>query len=388
LRFARYEEGTTRLLVPSGSLNNPAPPTSPVFFNPAARLNRDVSVAIARVTRPSTFCDSMAGVGSRGLRVAVEGGGGVMVTLVDFNSEALAAARKASVLNRVKGRCEFALSETSSFLHSRYGRGEKFDAVDVDPFGTPVRQTPAALGAVSDGGVMSVTATDTAVLCGVYPKVCLRRYGAEPMNNHFHHETAARILLGSVARYAAALDVGVVPVAAHSNRHYIRAYVRVCVGAARADASMAGLGFVSWCRSCGQTTATSEKERACSRCGERLKVAGPLWVGRVAEEAVVARASQEASERGFSEASRLLGALSEVDGFPPWSYSLEAVTSSLGLASVPESEVRRRLADSGRKSMRQPFEVSGLKTDATYPEVADAVRGASRARGKGRETVL
>jgi tRNA (guanine26-N2/guanine27-N2)-dimethyltransferase len=380
LRYATHVEGGTRLLVPAGSLDNPAPPTFPVFFNPAARLNRDFSVAMARATRPSTFCDSMAGVGSRGLRVAVEGGGRARVTMVDFNRRALGAARRAAALNRVKGRCEFAAAETSSYLHSRFGKGEKFDAVDVDPFGTPVRQVPAALGATSNGGVLSVTATDTAVLCGVYPEVCLRRYGAEPLNNHFHHETAARILIGYIARVAASLDTGVRAVAAHANRHYVRVYVRVAVGARKADSSLRNLGYVSWCPGCGHASAAREKERACLRCGKRPRVAGPLWLGGVAEGPTVAKASKAAAEMGLAEAAGVLDPLSEVDAFPPWSFSLEQITSSLGVASVPESGVRGRLEAAGHRTMRQPFEVSGLKTGATYDEVVEAVRGADRGR--------
>lgn len=41
-----------------------------------------------------------------------------------------------------------------------------FDVVDLDPYGTPSQLLEPAVEAVADGGLLCVTATDTAVLCG------------------------------------------------------------------------------------------------------------------------------------------------------------------------------------------------------------------------------
>ena len=178
MKFVEHLEGATKLMVPSYSLTQDPPPTSPVFYNPAAALNRDVSVAITAATDGSTYCDSMSGVGARGVRIANEVGRIDRVTMVDFNAAALDAARESAALNSVASKCEFSDSETTSYLLSRFGSDEKFDYVDVDPFGSPVRQLQGAVTSASDGGIVSITATDTAVLCGVYPRVSLRRYGA------------------------------------------------------------------------------------------------------------------------------------------------------------------------------------------------------------------
>ncbi len=72
LNLVRKSEGKTVLLVPRESLS-PVPPTVPVFFNPAASINRSVSVAIVEATEGLTFCDALAGIGARGLRVASGG---------------------------------------------------------------------------------------------------------------------------------------------------------------------------------------------------------------------------------------------------------------------------------------------------------------------------
>ncbi len=372
-------EGATRLLVPKASLGNPAPPTSPVFFNEAAMVNRDVSVAVAEASSCRTFCDAMAGVGSRGVRVAKEARGVEEVTLVDFNPSSLQVARRSARLNGVEGMCSFVGQETCAFLSSRFGRDKRYDAVDVDPFGSPARYLTAATSATADGGMLSLTATDTAALCGVYPSAARRRYGATPLNNHFHHETAVRILLGALGRAAAAMEIGVSPVAAHSTRHYVRVYARLSVGARRADASLENEGYVSWCPACGETAGALID--LCPACGGRMKAAGPLWAGPLTEPATVRRAAEAAEKAGRSEAARVLRALDGVDGFPPWGYSIERVCSSLKLASVPEWRVREALAGAGFRSMRQPFEERGIKTDAPASALVDAVRAAARASG-------
>ena len=59
----------------------------------------------------------------------------------------------------------------------------RFDYIDIDPFGSPVGFVDSAMRSIKNGGVVACTATDTAALCGVYPRVCQRRYGAIPFHN-------------------------------------------------------------------------------------------------------------------------------------------------------------------------------------------------------------
>jgi tRNA (guanine26-N2/guanine27-N2)-dimethyltransferase len=381
LAYARHVEGKTKLLVPTRSLAEDPPPTSPVFFNPAASLNRDITVAVTTATGGTTFCDSMAGVGARGLRVAKEVELMAKVSLVDFNSEALRLAQRAAALNGVKRKCEFSVSETCSYLYSRFGRDQKFDYVDVDPFGTPVRQLQASLSATEDGGILSITATDTAVLCGVYPKVSVRRYGASPLNNQFHHETAVRILLGSLARLGGPLDTGVESVVAHSTRHYLRVFARVNVGASKADSTLGRLGHIAWCRACGHLSQSRELQRSCEKCGGRVRSAGPLWLGSLTDDRVAVAAQKAANKAGLTSAAAVFRSLVNVDRFPPWSYSIDEVCSVLKVPTVSESEVRSRLESSGYRTFRQPFEQSGLKTDADYEDVRRAVQSAATELG-------
>ncbi|MGC2309189.1 MAG: hypothetical protein WA461_12365, partial [Nitrososphaeraceae archaeon] len=80
--FSLMREGSTNLLVPSESLQTKVPPRTPAFFNPAARLSRDMSTLIyssfIRLNGclfkkvPITFADAFSGIGARSIRVANE----------------------------------------------------------------------------------------------------------------------------------------------------------------------------------------------------------------------------------------------------------------------------------------------------------------------------
>jgi len=374
LKSVQMLEGGTRLIVPKVSLERAEPPTTPVFFNPAASTNRDISVSITEASSGNTFCDSLAGVGARGIRIAKEVGRRMDVTLVDFNNLSLRLARRSALLNGVKRKCSVFNEEANSFLYSRFRRSEKFDFVDIGPFGTPVPYLQAGLNAIADEGILSFTATDTAVLCGVYPRVSLRRYGATTLNNSFHHETAVRVLLGWCQRVAGSIDMGMVPIAAHVTKHYIRVFVRARVGATKADASLKSLGFVTRCTSCAHTWAGHEPADRCVECGQKARHAGPLWIGKVSDEELVRSAAEEAKARGFSKAEETLRSLLGVDAFPPYSFSIEEICSILKVASVSPERVAQVLRSSGFRCMAQPFEKTGLKSDCSMREMIAAVK--------------
>jgi tRNA G26 N,N-dimethylase Trm1 len=89
---------------------------------------------------------------------------------------------------------------------------------------------------------------------------------------------------------------------------------------------------------------------------------------------MVSEASKDCSKLGWEGAAGALAALDGVDGFPPFGYSMEAITSRERVSSVRFQKVVDLLRASGRTAMRQPFGSSGLKTDASYAEVLAAVR--------------
>src|SRR5271165_5577928 len=185
----KIREGSTELLVP----DQIEPSKYPSFFNPRGKLVRDVSIVCYKVWSNAmkegglhvddlTFADSLSGTGARGIRVANEVPEVDRVFLNDVSSLSIELARSSAKENGIEQRCIFSQQEACSFLSGRGPNlGERFDIVDVDPFGTPSPFIECALGAVKDGGMLSISATDTAVLCGVYPRVAQRKYLGLPL---------------------------------------------------------------------------------------------------------------------------------------------------------------------------------------------------------------
>lgn len=316
--FVELVEGRTRLLVPRSSIGAKVPPKAPAFFNPAARLSRDISIIAYRAFarrlekkggeegRYRTFADGFAGVGSRALRVAVEVPEIEQVYANDINATAIEAARKAAALNSVGGKCHFSVNEVCKFLlngaaHKGRGieggrkeeEGERFGIVDLDPFGTPARHIDCVLRAVLAGGLISVTATDTAVLCGIYPEVCRRRYYGRPLNNSYGNETALRLLLSLAALTASRLELAIRPVFVHATMHYLRAYATVSVSSSEANDVYKNIGYVMHCFKCGNRFKVDTGEQGggmqerCELCQSRLAAGGQLWAGDIYDKEFV-----------------------------------------------------------------------------------------------------
>jgi tRNA G26 N,N-dimethylase Trm1 len=105
-----------------------------------------------------------------------------------------------------------------------------------------------------------------------------------------------------------------------------------------------------------------------------------MWVGPISDQKVVASARRFAGAQGLAKAAEVMASLAGVDDFPPWSFSIETVCSSLGVATVPEDQVYRQLLSNGHRATRTPFERTGVKTDADFREVVAAVRSAAKGR--------
>ena len=188
--FTEICEGKTCFVVPRQDETSHFPPgTAPVFFNPRMEINRDATVLLMSVDRPEHYLDAMGATGARGLRVSVECG--IPVTINDRDDGALSLIRQN--VSRAGGGIEV-LQEDANVLLSR----RRFDAVDLDPFGTPASFIDSAIRGV--GRYLFVTATDTAPLCGAHQKAGMRRYFARVLNNEYHAETGLRVLMGFIAR--------------------------------------------------------------------------------------------------------------------------------------------------------------------------------------------
>lgn len=369
--FVRTVEGRTTFLVPQSSLIAKVPPKTPAFFNPAAKLNRDLSMLAYRAFAPSlarkTFADSFTGIGARALRVAVEVPEIEQVYGNDINSIAIEQAGEAAKINSVSNKCHFSIDEVCKFLMHGDSEGQRFGIVDLDPFGTPAKHVDCVLRAVLDGGLVSITATDTAVLCGVYPEVCLRRYYGRPLNNSYGNETAIRLLLSLLALTASRLELAIKPVFVHATMHYLRVYASLSVSSSEANDVYSNIGYVMHCFQCSHRFRAQEYANAkCELCGSSMRIGGQLWTGPFHDKEFVKKMLGYDADR---QCKKVLDVAAEEASEIPYYFRADEISAKLRTNPHSVQKIIEKLQSAGFAASKAALNPSAFKTDARIDQI-------------------
>ena len=379
---SRTKEGKTLLLVPSFSLSENVPPKNPAFFNPNAKWNRDISILAYKIQASSknnrTFADSICGVGARGLRTAVEVPKIDTIYLNDLNPIAIDLAKESAKLNQVQDKCIFDTNDVCKFLNFQERDFRKFDIVDLDPFGSPSPYVDCVLRSVSNRGLISITATDTAVLCGVYPNVCYRKYYGFPLRTEYSNEIGIRILVSFIALNASRFDLSIVPYFCHSNLHYLRVYLKVIFGKLLANSILTKIGFLKHCQNCKHRKVEHLKEQnlVCEICGAKCNLAGPLWIDSLFDSEFVGAMLNELKNNEYYSSStndynKMLKVMQTCDkelAYPSY-FETDTIASMAKKSSVSLDRVVSTLSCNGFTVSKTIMNDKGFKTNASPKEI-------------------
>ena len=328
--------------------------------------------AFAQSLPARTFADSFTGIGARALRVAVEVPEIEQVYGNDINSIAIEVARESAKINGANDKCHFSVDEVCKFLLHGDSEGERFGIVDLDPFGTPAKYIDCVLRAILDDGLVSITATDTAVLCGIYPEVCLRRYYGRPLNNSYCNETAIRLLLSLIALTASRLELAIKPVFVHATMHYLRTYAKVTVSSSQANDVYRNLGYIMHCFHCGHRFKAEEYSiTKCELCGKGMRTGGQLWTGSFHDSEFVKRMLGYDADK---QCKKVLDAAAvEVSGIP---YYFRADEISAKLKTNPHSpqEIIEKLQSTGFVASKAALNTGAFKTDARIDQILNVLK--------------
>lgn len=337
--------------------------TEGAFYNPRMALNRDINVAMTRSLGISQYLDALAASGIRGMRVAREAEA-KEVSLNDVSPEACRLMEKNLARNFISATVT--CCNANVLLHERH-----FQAVDLDPFGSPSSYLSAASRSALE--YLFVTATDTAPLCGAHPMSGIRKYLATPLRTTYHREMGARILLGLAARELARLDKSMQPLLTHVTDHYVRIYLRLGKGAKLADRCLEKMGYVEHCPVCGSFSLLNEPKPSgvCSHCSGKTALAGPLWLGRVQDGPAINNALRTSNLSRRAE-KILTSCAGEIDA--PMYYDHHSICERLSLTPDRIDLILERLSSRGFQASRTHFYGLGIKTDANMEDVEEAIR--------------
>ncbi len=358
---------------------------SPVFYNPVMKLNRDLSVLAIQVFQrelgePIKICEPLAGSGIRGMRWAKEITGVESIVLNDANPHAYSLIQRNVQTNKMQQTITVHNSSANLLLQEYSSRADRFDVIDLDPFGSPMPFLSSCVAAAKRRSLLAITATDTAPLCGVKAEACMRKYAAKPLRTSYTHEIAARILIGASARILSTFEFGVTPLLTHSTDHYIRTYLEVKLSVKQTNLSLRNLGYLFHCPVCqtrGLTTSWKVPEGRCPTCNEKVHVAGPLWTGAIQDGPFCLKVEEEARGRYPTGNKRLLTLLTTLSAealSPPLYYDLDEICDRIGTPNPSFSKLFEMLTSKGYQVSRTHFKLKGLKTDAPLLEIEAIIR--------------
>jgi len=342
------------------------------FYNPSMELNRDTSLLIVQnllnhFSNHLEMLDGLAASGIRGIRFCNELEGNFSVVINDISPSAFELIKK----NIHHSNCLSRAVASNKSIHEILAK-KSFQYVDVDPFGSPIGFLDSAIRAVKHKGVLALTATDTACLCGVFPKVCLRRYAARTQRSPMMHESGLRILLGAVARIAASQDKGIVPLLSYYSDHYFRIYVQLLCGKKYANDAMQSFRSVDF-------------DWFSFKPSGDIQLMGPLWTGALHNKQwliEMKKLNAKMSLGCHSQLEKLLDLWLQESSAPLFHYQTDILAKNNGFMPPKLDGLLDVFEKAGFFFCRTHFDGTSFKTDAPYDVVVGLLKDFNRKQQK------
>lgn len=173
--------------------------------------------------------DALSATGLRSIRYSLECTDCVLpieVVANDISKNAIETINANIESNKVKN-VTVNHDDATMLMHKRRAENCKFTIIDLDPYGSPAPFLDSAIQSIVDGGLLMVTCTDMAVLCGNHGETCHSKYGSFPVKAKFCHEMALRILLRALESHANRYGRYIIPLISLSIDFYVRIFAQV-----------------------------------------------------------------------------------------------------------------------------------------------------------------
>eukprot|EP00201_Polytomella_parva_P017700 CAMPEP_0175054124 /NCGR_PEP_ID=MMETSP0052_2-20121109/9323_1 /TAXON_ID=51329 ORGANISM="Polytomella parva, Strain SAG 63-3" /NCGR_SAMPLE_ID=MMETSP0052_2 /ASSEMBLY_ACC=CAM_ASM_000194 /LENGTH=534 /DNA_ID=CAMNT_0016318769 /DNA_START=180 /DNA_END=1781 /DNA_ORIENTATION=+ len=276
-----------------------------------------------------------------------------------------------------------------------------YDAVDLDPYGTPAHLLDSAVQSVTEGGLLLVTATDMANLCGNNGTACHNNYGSYPVHRPYCHEMALRILLGCIEAHANRYKRHIVPLLSLSIDFYVRVFVRVYTspGACKESATtkQAYIWQSSGCDSFWMQPVGQQRKQNSSckflpgpgpameaaRCpdtGSGFIMGGPIWSAPIHQQDFVRGLLADFEEdkgQCFAAYPKIRGLLtSALEELPdvPLYYDLHDLCKTVHCQPPKKDVFRAALLNAGFRVSGSHAKPLAIKTDAPPAAIWDILR--------------
>ncbi|KAI7870600.1 N2,N2-dimethylguanosine tRNA methyltransferase [Spinellus fusiger] len=427
--YQTVTEGKATILFPKGN---------EVFYNPVQEFNRDMSIAAICTwseifmkekrdkiekklergqteeekkaieehlsgyidTQGFTILEALAASGLRSVRYAKEIPHLKQVVANDITLDAVESIQRNVKYN---GLSEDLVrpnhGDAMQVMYQTVGKAEKYDVVDLDPYGTAAPFVDGAIQAVSEGGLLCVTCTDLAILTGsMHPETCFGKYGGTPLKGMFPHEMALRLVLQMLQTSAGRYRRYIVPLVSCSIDFYLRVFVRVYTSAKEVKKAASKMAIMYECTGCHayqvqplgrcQTSDSGHDKHTpstgpmvnefCSHCGSTHHIGGPAWGAALHDKTFVERmlGHVESNSESYGTHQRMTGMLTviheEVEA--PLYWTLARLCGTLHCNSIPMLSLFSAVLNAGYKVSVSHCGPQTMKTNAPSGLVWDVLR--------------
>ncbi len=345
-----------------------------VFYNPRMHFCRSISsLGVGAIGTKLKIADGFSASGIRGIRYKKENKNVTNVYFIDANPSAVKLTKENLKLNKIKN------SKVLEGDFNREIREIKIDLVEIDPFGTPAPYLYDSIRSLKykKDAFLSITATDAAVLCGPEATACLKNYHSKSLNNEFTHENGLRILLKRIAEVGMEFNFGTEPLFSLSDQHYLKVFLKLTRGEKYSTATLANLGFVSYCFKCGHRVHGKRMENKCNVCNSKMDYTGPVWIGELHNKKFLQKMKSLNKKRNYvhkEQLSKILDLMENEIGFPPYFFDLPQIAKIRKTGAVVRRETAiEELIKKGFRASRTHFTPNGIKTNANIEEIVKII---------------
>lgn len=349
------------------------------FFNPAQKLNRDISAAAIKAYFKDKdnirVLTAMSATGLRGIRYLNE----INNVSLYFNDicpkavdtiarnlklngyESFKQLSKEECLRESSGKINITLSDCHLIMHKYHSY---FDVIDIDPFGSSAEFVNSAFKGVKHNGLICFTCTDKAALCSNVPK-CYMKYSTLIKKVYCKNETPIRVLLSYISREFAKYDSKIIPVLSLSVDFYVRVIVRVFKGQGKSVLENNSYVSICDCLNTEKIALNRPKSLVCTVCQKHTQLYGPFWNREIHDGGIIDRMLNENEECGNE---RMVGILRLMKQEIPemFYYEMPVLSSKFKINCCKLKDVMNALANANYAVSLTHCDNNSFKTNAPF----------------------
>lgn len=440
----------------------PAQMTGPSELQSTADVELEQKSEVTKVQTGPRFriLDALSATGLRALRYAHEIPYVSAVVANDMNPSAIESMKlnveHNGLASKITPNLDNAIGHMYRVAYAEPGThgpqhvNQKYDVVDLDPYGTAAPFIDAALQSLNEGGLLCVTCTDSGVFASTgYCEKTWSLYGGAPIKGPHMHEGGLRLIINSVATAAAKQGLAIEPLLSLSIDFYIRTFIRVRKSPADVKFLFGKTMDVLGCdHGCGAWTINMRGrntkqigkneqvwwkhtigqgppvDHLCEHCGSKRHLAGPMWAGPIHNAAFVGKILEDletVDPEVYKTKPRIEGMLStaleelqvndEVLSYKPSSqrsdseeivpkvppetldlhpffFNPSAVSKAIHCVAPPDAAIRGALRHAGYRATRSHCQAGSIKTDAPWSAIWHIMTEWTRQRHPVKEGAL